>query len=144
MTSPLPCFEKLEGGLTLTLALAALLVSTPTPAAAQRNLGGSWDFVVMTESGDPQVRLTVELAMTQDGRLQGAPGGARPSVLTGSVQGSSVQFSWETDFQGTPVDFRFTGTTTEDGMSGSVEVDFGDRGGVTQSKWIATRAEPVA
>jgi len=126
------------------LALAALVVSTPANGVAQRNLGGSWDFVVMTESGDPQVRLTVELAMTQDGRLQGAPGGTSPSVLTGSVQGSSVQFSWETDFQGTPVDFRFTGTTTEDGMSGSVEVDFGDRGRVSQSKWIATRAEPVA
>ncbi len=130
--------------LSLSLALAAWLVSMPTGGVAQTDLEGYWDFVITSESGEPQVRLTVGLALTQDGQLRGAPGGAGPSTMTGSVQGSTVQFSWDTDFEGTPVAFRFTGTTTEDGMSGSVEVDFGERGGISQSKWTATRAEPAA
>ena len=129
--------------LSLSLALAAWLVSTPMGGVAQTDLEGYWDFVITSESGEPQVRLTVGLSMTQDGQLRGAPGGAGPSTMTGSVQGSTVQFSWDTDFEGTPVAFRFTGTTTEDGMAGSVEVDFGERGGISQSRWTATRADNV-
>ena len=62
------------------------------------------------------------------------------SEITGSVKGSDVELLWSTDFEGTPVTFTFTGTTTEDGMSGSVVVDFGEPGGVSQSNWTATRA----
>ncbi len=130
--------------LSLSLALAAWLVSMPTSGVAQADLEGYWDFVITSESGEPQVRLTVGLAMTQDGQLRGAPGGAGPSTMTGSVQGSTVQFSWDTDFEGTPVAFRFTGTATGDTMSGSVEIDFGELGGVSQSNWTATRAGPLA
>jgi hypothetical protein len=144
MAAPFPRPNKITRALGSSIAVAALLMSTPADGVAQRSLEGYWDFVVMSESGDPQVRLTVGLAMTQDGRLRGTPGGAGPSVMTGSMRGPAVEFSWEADFEGTPVDFRFSGTTSEDGMSGSVELDFGDRGGITLSKWIATRAEPVA
>ncbi len=128
--------------LGLSLALATLIVSTPTIGAAQTDLDGYWDFVIMSESGEPQVRLTVGRAMTQDGRLQGETGAAGPSEMTGSVQGSTVEFFWGADFEGAPIDFRFTGTATEEGISGSVEVDFGEPGGVSQSIWTATRAEP--
>ena len=133
--------------LSLSIALAALLASAPTDGAAQTDLDGYWDFVIMSESGEPQVRLRVEMAMTQDGRLRGGTSPAGPnerSGMTGSVQGSSVQLFWATDFEGTPVDFRFTGTATEDGMSGSVVVDFGQAGGVSQGNWTATRAGSVA
>ena len=127
-----------------SLALAALLVSMPTDAAAQRDLAGSWDFVITSESGEPQVRIRVEIATSRDGQLLGETGLEGPSEITGSVQGSTIQLFWSATFEGTPVDFRFTGTTTEEGMSGSVVIDFGDLGVVSESNWTATRAEPLA
>jgi hypothetical protein len=127
----------------LSVALVALLVSAPTDGVAQTDLAGYWDFVIMSESGEPQVRMRVEIATTRDGRLQGATGLAGPSEMTGSVEGSTVRLFWDTNFEGTPVDFRFTGTTTEDGMAGSVVVDFGEQGVVSQSTWTATRAGPL-
>jgi len=130
--------------LGLSVALATLLVSAPPRPSAQTDLAGSWDFVITSESGEPQVRLRVEIATLPGGRLRGATGLAGPSQMTGSVEGSTVRLYWDTNFEGTPVDFRFTGTATEDGMAGSVVVDFGDRGGVSRSNWIATRAEPLA
>ncbi len=140
----------------MSVALAAVLVSTPTDGVAQRDgtpptdgtaptdLAGYWDFVIMSESGEPQVRLRVKLDITQDGQLRGATGPAGPSEMTGSLKGSTVQLFWDTDFEGTPVGFRFTGTATGDTMSGSVEIDFGELGGVSQSNWTATRAGPLA
>lgn len=133
--------------LSVNVALLAVLVSAPNHAAAQSDLTGEWEFVIMSESGETQVRLRVELAVTPDGRLLGATGPEGPNdteKMTGSVKGSTVQFFWNTYFEGTPVDFSFTGTATEDGMAGSVVVDFGERGGVSRSNWIATRAEPLA
>ena len=130
--------------LSLSMALAGLLVSAPTDGAGQTDLAGLWDFVIMSESGELQVRLRVDLAITQDGQLPGATGLANPSEMTGSVRGATVELFWNATFEGTPVDFRFTGTATEEGMSGSVVVDFGELGGVSQSNWTAIRAGPLA
>ena len=142
--------------LSLSVALAALLVSAPTDGAAQTggaaqrdgvtqtDLAGYWDFVITSESGEPQVRLRVNIDITQDGQLRGATGPAGPSEMTGSLKGSTVQLFWDTDFEGTPVAFRFTGTAAGDTMSGSVEIDFGELGGVSKSNWTATRAGPLA
>ena len=119
----------------MSVALAALLVSVPTDGVAQRDraartdFAGYWDFVIMSESGEPQVRLRVKIDITQDGQLRGATGPVGPSEMTGSLRGSTVQLFWDTDFEGTPVAFRFTGTAIEDGTSGSVVVDFGELGG---------------
>ena len=74
----------------------------------------------MSESGEPQVRLRVKLDISQDGLLRGATGPEGPSEMTGSLKGSTVELFWDTDFEGTPVAFRFTGTATGDDMSGSV------------------------
>jgi len=128
----------------LSVALAALLVSTPTDGVAPTDLAGYWDFVIMSESGEPQVRLRVKLDISQDGQLRGATGPEGPSEMTGSLKGSTVQLFWDTDFEGTPVAFRFTGTATGDTMSGSVVIDFGELGGASQSNWTATRAGPLA
>ena len=129
--------------LSIGITLVTLLMAAPTDGAAQTELSGEWFFEIVSESGEPQVRLQVEIAATQDGRLLGATGPAgstESSEITGSINGSEVELLWSTDFEGTPVTFTFTGTTTEDGMSGSVVVDFGEPGGVSQSTWTATRA----
>jgi len=131
--------------LSMSVALAALLAYATTDGVAQTDLAGDWDFEIMSESGELQVRLRVEIAVMQDGRLLGATGPKGPNEsagMTGSVKGSVVELFWATNFEGTQVNFRFTGTAAEEGMSGSVEVDFGERGGVSQSNWTATRAEP--
>ena len=136
--------------LSLSVALAALLVSAPTDGVAQTDgvtqtdLTGYWDFVIMSESGEPQVRLRVKLDISQDGLLRGATGPEGPSEMTGSLKGSTVELFWDTDFEGTPVAFRFTGTATGDDMSGSVVIDFGELGGVSESSWTATRAGSLA
>ena len=129
--------------LSIGMTLVVLLMSAPTDGAAQTDLSGEWFFEIVSESGEPQVRLQVEIAATQDGRLLGATGPAGPNEsadFTGSVKGSDVELLWSTDFEGTPVTFTFTGSTTEDGMSGSVVVDFGEPSGVSQSNWTATKA----
>ncbi len=129
--------------ISLSVALAALLAWAPTDGVAQTDLAGGWDFEIMSESGELQVRLRVEIAVMEDGQLLGATGAAGPGErggMTGSVKGSAVELFWATDFEGTPVNFRFTGTATEEGMSGSVEVDFGERGGVSQSNWTAKKS----
>ncbi len=143
MVSTLSANEGIMRPLTIGIALVAFLMSAPTDGAAQTDLSGEWFFEIVSESGEPQVRLQVEIAATQDGRLLGATGTAGPDEsadFTGSVKGSDVDLLWNTDFEGTSVTFTFTGTTTEDGMSGSVVVDFGEPGGVSQSNWTATRA----
>ncbi len=132
--------------LSSSVALVALLVSAPTDGVGQTDLAGDWVFEIMSESGEPQVRLLVKIAVMQDGQLLGATDPAGPneaSEMTGSVEGSTVQLFWATNFEVTPVDFHFTGTATEDGMSGSVVVVFGE-GVVSQSNWTATRAGPLA
>ena len=122
------------------MTLAVLLMSAPTHGAAQTELSGEWFFEIVSESGEPQVRLQVEIAATQDGRLLGATGPTDSSEITGSIKGSDVELLWSADFEGTPVTFTFTGTTMEDGMSGSVVIDFGEPGAVSQSTWTATKA----
>ncbi len=127
--------------LGLGITLVTLLVSAPTNGVAQTGLGGSWDFVIMSESGEPQVRMRVEFTVTQDGRLRGGTDRPSRSEMTGSVVGSKVRLFWDTTYEGTPVDLRFTGTVTADGMSGSVVINFG--GSISQSTWTAIRAEPL-
>ena len=132
---------SLRRALVTSLVLGST-VMVSTNGAAQTGLGGEWDFVVMSESGELQVRLRVELAATPDGQLRGATDRPGRSEMTGSITGSKVELFWDTAYEGTPVDLRFTGTVTEDGMFGSVLIHFGEPPAVTQSTWTATRTGP--
>ena len=124
--------------LSLSVALAALLVSAPTNGAAQTDLTGDWRLAIGTEAGGSPILLRLLITITQDGQaitVSGVAGNAGAFEMTGSIEESVVQLLWE---RGTS-EFRFTGTATENGMSGSVDlVSVG--GTVTEIEWTAERA----
>ncbi len=111
--------------LGLSAALAVLLVSAPTDGVAQTDLTGDWRLSIGTEAGGSPILLRLLIMITQDGQaitVSGVAGNAGPFEMTGSIEESAVQLLWEADFERGPVEFRFTGTATENGMSGSVDV----------------------
>ncbi len=128
--------------LGLSVALAALLVSAPTDGAAQTDLTGDWRLAIGTpELGSSPIVLRLLITITQDGQaitVSGVAGNAGPFEMTGSIEGSAVQLLWEWDLgQGRTREFRFTGTATENDMSGSVEL--GPVGNMTETEWSAAR-----
>ncbi len=129
--------------LSLSVALAALLVSAPTDAVAQTDLSGDWLLEVGAPtpgSGSPFI-LVLRVTITQDGQaitVSGVAGNAGPFEMTGSIEESAVQILWEADFGSGPREFRFTGTATENGMSGSVDL-VSSGGTVTEIEWTAER-----
>ena len=132
--------------LGLSVALAALLVSAPTDGVAQTDLSGSWILVIGAPtpgSGTPFV-LRLRVTIMQDGQAitaSGVAGNAGPFEMTGSIEESAVQLLWEADFgQGPPREFRFTGTATENDMSGSVDI-VSVGGTVTGTEWSAARED---
>ncbi len=133
--------------LGLSVALAALLVSAPTDGVAQTDLSGDWRLAIGTEAGGSPIVLRLLITITQDGQaitVSGVAGNAGPFEMTGSIEESAVQILWEADFGSGPREFRFTGTATENGMSGSVDL-VSSGGTVTEPQpallieWTATR-----
>ncbi len=123
-----------------SVAIAALLVSAPNDGVARVDLAGDWLVDVGAQTPGSAIILRLLITIEQDGQaitVSGVAGNSGAFAMTGSIEESAVQILWEADFGSGPREFRFTGTTTENGMSGSVEVDTGQT--VTESDWTATR-----
>ena len=144
--------------LSLSVALAALLVSAPAEGAAQTNLAGDWLLTIGTPPGDPAGSghwvyvdrrgrtclwpsrpMLYGITVTQDGRAltaTGVTGASGPFEINGSVDETGIRLLWERgSFRPCgSLEFRFTGTVVENSMSGSVYV-----GDIFQSEWSATR-----
>jgi hypothetical protein len=112
----------LIGMLLLSPALLAQALSDAAPKASPL---GSWKV-----DGDVQgtpVKMTCVLAEAEQ-KVTGtctdpARGAARP--LAGEITAKGVVWSFDTDYQGTPITVWLTGTVSDDGekMSGSISVD---------------------
>lgn len=125
-------------GLFLPLAvITATSAATPTPASAQTALDGEWLFVLNSPMGASEIPLTIQ----QDGdRLVATlsvdvPEGQGFS-MEGSVDGASVRFFTEVDYEGMPMEISLDGAVEDDAMSGMA-----DYGGMAQGDWTAERAE---
>lgn len=117
----------------LTLALAC----TPSEASAQAALDGNWLLVLNSPVGVFEIPVSV----AQDGdRLVAtlaveAPDG-QEFDLEGSLEGSSVRWSTEVDYEGMPLVLSLTGSVSEGTMSG-----IADYGGMAQGDWSAKRSD---
>ena len=133
--------EELMRALSLSVALAALLVWVPTHGVAQTDLSGDWIFEIHSEPGEPGMHLRLVINVTQVDQALTATGVAGYEgafQVSGSLDESEVQLIWEPiQTNGTPLGLSVTGTVEGDYMSGSALFDVGER--VIRGEWSATR-----
>ena len=120
--------------LGLCTVVAASLMSAATDGVAQTPLAGDWILSISSPEGDFDLPVTIGQdgdALTLAGR-----GDLAGLVMTGVLDGSDVRWSWDLDYQGTPLDILLAGTVTEGSMSGMA-----DFGGFADGTWSARRVE---
>lgn len=121
--------------LICTLAVAIPLVLLPSKGAAQASLDGNWNLTL----NSPEGIFEFPVAISQDGNaldVQAPPGPDPQLTFSGTVNGSSVQFEFETDYQGAPMAITLFGSVEGSHMDGSA-----DFGGLAQGTWSAEKAE---
>jgi hypothetical protein len=94
---------------------------------------GKWIFDVQTGQGGGTPTVTFK----QDGeKLTGHYSSQTFGEVdfTGTVKGNSVQFSFNADAQGTPIDVVYDGTVEKDTMKGSVAMAGGQLNGTFTAK----------
>ena len=110
------------------------MMSAATDGVAQTPLAGDWILSISSPEGDFDLPVTIGQdgdALTLAGR-----GDLAGLVMTGALDGSDVRWSWDLDYQGTPLDILLAGTVTEGSMSGMA-----DFGGLADGTWSAKRVE---
>jgi hypothetical protein len=120
--------------LGLCALVVALLLSAATDGAAQTPLAGNWVLSISSPEGD--FDLPVAIAQDGDALTLAGRGDFAALVMTGVLEGSEVRWSWDLDFQGTPLDVLLAGTVAEGAMSG-----YADFGGMAEGSWSASRVE---
>lgn len=116
-------------------ALAVLLVVSPTQAAAQSAVEGTWVMTIQSPEGPSE--FPIQIVQEGDALTVSAPPGPDAQfTFEGSVDGSNVRFEMEVDYQGTPLPITLTGSTSEASMDG-----IADFGGMAQGTWSAERSE---
>jgi hypothetical protein len=118
------------------LIVAAALTLAPGLACAA-DVSGAW--TINGAFGDAiKYSVTCTLAQDSSGKLSGPckdPQGATVQT-TGAVNGSSVEFAYDTTYQGSPVHLDYKGDVQQDGsLKGSV-----DAGGA-QGTFTATKGQ---
>ncbi len=122
--------------LGVVMAAVAFLVLAPADGVAQVDLSGMWTLTVQSDQGDQPLPITI----VQDGEKLTATGEVPdlgPIEMTGTIDGSTVQFEWDLYIEGMELNITFTGTIGDDGtMSGMA-----DFGGFGEGAWSAKRVE---
>jgi len=115
-------------------ALLALLAATTAARAQSPDLSGTWNFQVQTSAGggSPTVTL-VQKGDDLTGHYSSSNLGE--ADLTGTVDGSDVEFEFDVSVQGTNLHVTYSGAVQEDGsLEGSM-----DLGGMASGTFTATR-----
>ena len=121
--------------LVLSMAAVALLMSSATEGVAQTPpLAGDWTLSISSPEGD--FALPVAIVQEGDELSLAGRGDFAALVMTGVLEGSDVYWSWDLNFQGTPLDVLLSGTVMEGSMSGMA-----DFGGMADGTWSASRVE---
>ena len=115
-------------------AAAALLFAAAGDGVAQTSLTGDWILSISSPEGE--FDLPVMITNDGDSLVLTGRGEIAALTMTGVVEGSDVRWSWDLNYQGTPLDVVLAGTVTEGAMSG-----FADFGGMAEGSWSAKRAE---
>lgn len=120
--------------LAALVTAAAVAAGFAAPVAAQnQNVTGDWAFSVQTDqgSGSPAITFKQEgetLTGTYSGLFGTAP-------LKGTIKGTAIEFSFESEAQGQRVDSVYKGTVEKDEMKGTVAI----AGGQLNGTFTATR-----
>ncbi len=112
----------------LGIVIAVLMVTL----TAQTTVAGEWTMMFNLDSGPNPATMTLQ----QDGdKLTGSITSAQGTFeLEGTISDTTLEWVFEVDAGGTPIEVSVDGTVDGDGMSGSV--DLGDFGG---GDWTAKR-----
>ena len=114
------------------LAVAALLFTSSAFAAAAPSVTGKWNIHQSVAGNETDTECN--LVQTEN-KLTGTCKNQEDKSLEikGTVDGSKATWQFESEYNGTPLTIKFTGTIDESGkMSGSVDVDpFGVTGEFT-------------
>lgn len=110
----------------LSLIAAAAAVLLAPAAASAADLSGSWKL----ELSIAGMMFETTCQMTQagaaiTGSCTGADpaAGGKPTVLTGTVDGSTAKFAYDITYQGNPMHVAYTGAMKSDtAMDGAVDV----------------------
>jgi len=124
--------------------LAAAFVLAPAAAVAA-DVSGDWTVAGSFDAMGIKYSSQCKLAEASDGKLTGACTGTQneQAATTGAVTGTngstSIEFAYDTTYQGTPVHLDYKGAPQADGtISGSV-----DAGGA-QGTFVATKGVAAA
>lgn len=117
-----------------SLAVALLFASSAFAAGAP-NVTGKWNIhqSVAGNEADSECNL-VQTENTIAGNCKSPEGKDLP--VKGAVEGNKATWQFESEYNGTPLTIKFTGTIDDSGkMSGSVDVDpFGVTGDFTATQ----------
>jgi hypothetical protein len=117
------------------LITIAIVLFVSSAWAAAPNLTGKWTVhqSVAGNEADSECNL-IQTDSTLDGTCKSQDGKDLP--IKGSVDGSKIKWQFDSEYNGTPLTIKFTGTVDDSGkMSGSVDVDpFGATGDFTASQ----------
>lgn len=111
----------------------ALLALSALPARAQKvDISGDWLFTVETGMGSGSPNITFK----QEGeKLTGTYSGQLGNTsFTGSVVGTTVEFSFTTEAQGQTIDVNYKGTVDGTSMKGAVSMAGGQLNGTFTGK----------
>ena len=120
--------------MTKFLAIAIVLFASSALAAAP-NITGMWIVHQSIAGNDADCECNlIQTDSTLAGTCKSQDGKDLP--IKGSVDGSKVKWQFDSEYNGSPLTIRFTGTVDDSGkMSGSVDVDpFGVSGDFTASQ----------
>jgi hypothetical protein len=123
------------GRIACLMMALAWLAPSHRAAAQVADVSGTWNLEVTTDQGVTRPSVTFE---QDDGSLTGSYSSEAlgQNRVRGSVEGSTVTWSFSADLQGQSVPVRYRGTLTEDGtMTGTIDI----AGGMLTGSFSATR-----
>lgn len=120
---------------------ALFAVSVLATAALAADPSGTWKWTSVTKTGGPsEVTAVLEL---KKGVLTGTVAGRQgpAEIADATVKGDEVSFTVTRTSGIATVVFKYTGTVTDDGITGTIERTGPGDAKPTKSDWKATRAK---
>ncbi len=116
-------------------SVAVLALASPGQGLSQTSFDGEWTVTINSPLGPFVFPVTI-VQQENDLTATTPPGpDGEPFVFVGSVDGSSVHFEFETDYEGALLLVTMTGDLVGRRMEGPV-----DFGGLAIGDWNATRS----
>jgi len=97
--------------------------AAPAPAAAASSLDGKWKIHSSIAGNDSDASCTFKQTNSDLSGSCPAPGGTGDVKLAGKVDGKKVTWSYNVDYNGSPLTMKYTGTLEAGKIAGDVSVE---------------------